>query len=228
VTDSILTKIKALLTKAASTNNQHEAAAFAAKANELMEKYQIDVDSIRNTDDPVGRDKIYQTVNAAAGWRRQLAGATARYYGCRVVHTVDPHKRNGFGTEVEMFGRESARVTALAMLPYFITTVGNLCVQMSKETGWTRAKCANQIGMELANRLRTLAPAMERGNEAVTGKNALIRLDEVNAMVEAAYPHLRKARAPKFTTSSRAAELANSVGLSGQVGSRSAMRIGAR
>jgi len=53
MTDSILTRIKALLAKASSTTNAHEAAAFAEKANEPIEKYQISADAIRDGSAPV-------------------------------------------------------------------------------------------------------------------------------------------------------------------------------
>lgn len=217
--NSILTKIKALLAKAASTTNQNEAQAFAEKANELMEKYQVDVDAIRASDDPVGKDHSYE--GKSAGWRQSLSCATARYYGCRSVITKD---YTGV-SRVEIFGRESARITALAMFPYFQKTVLAMSREMAALTGMNKQACSRQIGMELSQRLRSLAPVMEHGNPAVVGKNALIRLDEINQLVEETYPHLRKGRRTRFTTSQMARNYANSVGLSSQMGARSNLRL---
>lgn len=220
----ILETIKGLLAKAASTTNMHEAAAFAEKAHELMEKYQVDIDAIRASDDPVGKDKAYNTKAKAKTWQMSLTMATARYYGCRSVYNT-----GHTGSYVDIFGRESARITAMEMLPYFVQTVNKMAREMAAQTGWDGYKCAKQIGLELSVRLRTLAPDMEgEGNSHVSGKNALVRIDEINALVEATYPSLRSGRSSKFTTSSLARDYANSIGLANQMGSRSALKIGAR
>lgn len=219
---AILDKIKALLAKAASTSNAHEAEAFAAKASELMEKYQVDIDAIRASDDPVGRDFGYTTKAKTMPWQGSVASAAAMYYGCRTIL----HTGSYDGSKVEFFGRESARITALEMLPYFIKTINWHAREMARETGWDSYKCAKQVGLEFAHRLRQLAPEMEVANGAVTGRNALVRVDEINAMVESLYPNLGKGRSRSFTTTAQARARANSIGLSGQMGGRSnALRI---
>jgi len=223
---TILEKIKALLAMAASTKNMDEAAAFAAKAHEMMEKYQVDVDAIRASDDPVGHDYAYHTKAKNKTWQMSLASATARYYGCRSVFTWHENLY-----KVDIFGRESARITSMEMLPYLVATVNRCAREMAATTGWDGYKCAKQIGLELSVRLRTLAPPMEDAERSVvvTGQNALIRLDEINAMVEDAYPNLAQGRKSKFSTSGLARQYANGINLSGQVaGSRSALKIGAR
>lgn len=222
MTDTILAKIKALLAKAASTTNAHEAAAFAEKASELMEKYQVDIDAIRASDDPVGRNYAYATKAKSKTWQMRVAAASGMFYGCKIIYT-----QRGTEYKVDIFGRESARITSMEMTPYFIKTVNRMAREMAQATGWNSYKCAKQIGLELANRLRSLAPKMEQGNAVVTGKNALIRLDEVNALVEQVYPHLGRSRASKFTSSAVAHAYAQSIGLGSQVGGRSnALRIG--
>jgi hypothetical protein len=221
---TILEKIKALLAKAASTTNMAEAAAFAEKAHELMEKYQIDIDAIRASDDPVGRDQAYTTKAKQKTWQMSLTMATARYYGCRSVYTTC----SIMGSNVEIFGRESARITAMEMMPYFVQTVNRMAREMAERTRWDSYKCAKQIGLELAHRLFSLAPEMENTNEHVSGKNALVRIDEINALVEQIYPKLKTARKSSFRTSEMAAQYAGSVNLANQMGSRSALKIGAR
>lgn len=221
----ILQTIKALLAKAASTTNMAEAAAFAAKANELMEKYQVDIDAIHASDDPVGRDYAYETKARTKTWQMRLAAACARYYGCKVVYTFDDDNKY----KVDIFGRESARITSMEMNPYFIKTVNAMARDMAKKTGWDGYKCAKQIGLELAQRLRSLAPPLEASNNpVVAGKNALVRMDEIKALVENVYPTLKPGRASKFSTTQMARDYANSVSLASQMGSRSALKIGAR
>lgn len=218
---TILEKIKALLAKAASTTNANEAEVFAAKANELMEKYQIDIDAIRASDDPVGKDKAYATKAKATTWQMDAASATAQYYGCRAIRSRRPE-----GCFITIFGRESARITAMEMLPYFIKTINVYAREMSKQLGWDSYKCAKQIGQAFAARLQGLAPKMEQANSVVTGKNALIRLDEINALVEATFPHLSRSRERQINTSAAAQAYAGRIGLAGQMGSRSSLRIG--
>lgn len=218
---TILEKIKALLAKAASTTNMAEAAAFAEKAHELMEKYQIDIDAIRSSDDPVGRDDCYTTRSKSLTWQMSVASATARYYGC------SPIRHHDNGGRIEIFGRESARITAMEMLPYFIRTVNTYAREMAARTGMDSYKCAKQIGLSFCVRLAELTPDAEDMNPAVAGKNALIRLDEINAMIEACYPDLCPGRARKFSTSSLAKEYAGKIGLGAQVRGGNTLKLGA-
>lgn len=222
---TLLEKIKALLSKAASTDNAAEAEAFANKASELMEKYQIDVDQLGDAGDEIGEDTGYQTKERKAVWQNYVASATARYYGCSTVLS------SGYtGTRTQFIGRESARITALEMLPYFIQTINRLAREMvaaDKARGikaYQRAT-AHRIGMEFANRLSMLAPDRAEAATAAGG-NALVLLDQQQAWLTKHYPNLQSSRARSFSSSTRHRDAAASIGLARQTAAgRAAKRL---
>jgi len=83
-TTAIAIKIKALLAKSASTNNQHEAEAFLAKAHELMEKHQLDALDLE-VDDPMGDDMVCKrNGKVTPDWDFRLMRGCALYQRMRV------------------------------------------------------------------------------------------------------------------------------------------------
>lgn len=223
---TLLEKIKALLAKAASTDNASEAEAFAAKAAELMDKYQIDTDQLGDAGDAIGEDTGYQTKEPKPVWQNYVASATARYYGCSTVLS-----QRAAGTKTQFIGRESARITALEMLPYFLQTVNRLAREMVAEDAARGIRShqratANRIGLEFANRLLQLTP--DRPAAATSaGGNALILLDQQRAWLTEHYPNLGKSKSRGFSSSQRHRDAAASIGLARQTtAGRAALRIG--
>jgi hypothetical protein len=84
-------KIAALLRKAEGTDNEHEAAAFLAKAQDLMVQHAIDEQAIREANHAAGRpaeavtkaDFMYSTTGDSAVGKFQLLAVAARAAGCR-------------------------------------------------------------------------------------------------------------------------------------------------
>jgi len=223
---TLLEKIKALLAKAASTDNAAEAEAFAAKAAELMDKYQIDIDQLGQAGDAIGEDTGYTTKERKAVWQNHVASATARYFGCDTVLSSRYE-----GTRTQFIGRESARMTAMEMLPYFLQTINRLAREMVAEdkargiNAHQRAT-ANRIGLEFVCRLTAMTPDRPQAATAAGG-NALILLDQQSAWLTERYPNLRTARGMKFSTSTRHRDAANSIGLARQTAAgRSALQLG--
>jgi hypothetical protein len=215
-------KIKALLAKAASTDNQAEAEAFFAKAHELMEKHQLDVSDLE-TEDAVGYDRIYpKNGSVAPDWDFMLIFAVAKYFGCKAIR-VKPNKHY----EMEVVGRESARVTVVEMHKYLVATVRRLGRQHAgtmekydknnRFAGYMNAdQTTRAIGNALRSRLSSLAAERKVDAPTAAGKNALITLDAVLALFDQRHPNTTKLG--KFSTNSTAREIASNIGLHQQVG----------
>jgi len=89
----LIRKIGALLAKADSTDNEHEASAFYAKAHELMLTYAIDEQRIREAQGlrsrgvrPVKVDYMYATSDGNAVGKAALLNVVAQAHGVRMVN----------------------------------------------------------------------------------------------------------------------------------------------
>lgn len=90
----LLRKIQGLLSKAEGTDNENEAAAFFAKASELMVKYAIDEQRVREAmgasarlaaECPVKVNYMYSTNDSNAVGKKQLLHVVARAHAVRFI-----------------------------------------------------------------------------------------------------------------------------------------------
>lgn len=116
--DKITRIIKALLAKAAGTDNEAEASIFATKAHDMMEQYQIEVSDVLR-DDPIDRNKPYSATTSSPSYKKFLWRSLARYYGCKTMLHWVSHTEY----EIHIVGRESARVTTELMYPFIMKQV---------------------------------------------------------------------------------------------------------
>jgi hypothetical protein len=230
----MIQKIKALLAKAASTTNEHEAEAFFAKAYELMEKHQIDSSDLEK-DDPLGNEHVAQrNGRAAPDWDFRLMFAVAKYFGCRAIQM----ERYGAGTvrgrqyeyiwighEMDLIGRLSARVTAIEMHKYLVATVRKLGRERCREMGVNADTCARRIGVALAERLHELAPRPERAKTDTAKTNALVTVDAVKALYKKLHPDAKPIKGPAPLTNNMARDIADGVGLHRQTTHESVKRL---
>jgi len=219
MTDSIKTKIAALLAKAEGTDNQFEAEAFMAKVNELLEKHQIDMHEIRAkmgaNADPLGKGAGETNLYASMAWSKDVAVALARYYGCRTVWW-----KRGNHMNYEVFGRESARITFELMLPFVISQVKQQGRRLWLEHGVkSQSVWSREVGQALVIRIWALIPKAEE-RRADLGKNALVPVDDVQALVDATYSNLKSARAKTMKYTSAAREAAEKVSINQQATGR--------
>lgn len=226
--DKMISKIKALLAKAQGTDNQAEAEVFFAKAYELMERHQLDAMDL-DRDDPMGHDgAAYVRKGAAApDWDFRLMHAVARYYGCMAVagKTVDGQ---GYwnGNRITLIGRESARVTALEMHQYLINTVRRLGRANAADMGVKPDTAIRRIGVELKARLDAITSKRPNdGPKTEAAKNALMTVDQVNALAEKLFPDLRIMKGGKLKGNLLARELAKGIGLSHQMNTQTTRRL---
>jgi hypothetical protein len=225
---TITEKIKALMAKAASTDSQHEAETFLAKAHELMEKHQLSVDDLE-ADDPIDKTVAAEANGGASpDWDFQLMFPVSVYFGCKAIqcHRSREGKRNGV-YEMDIIGRESARVTAIETHKYLVATVRRLGREHAAGMGLSVDKCTRRIGRSLALRIQALVPKEDSTAVATTeaGKNALITLDRVLVKFKEMYPDMRL-KGGRVRTNNSAKAIADGIGLNLQTGGGSALRIG--
>jgi hypothetical protein len=227
--DKIKTRISALLAKAKGTDNEHEAAAFIAKAEELLELYQIDLSELGDASDKV---KQHVGIDAdgkwVASWHRQVYRALARYYGCKSIKVA-----TNKGYRQEVVGRESAIVTTDLMFVFIKGECNRLGRELKANGGApTDANGARLVGNVLATRVFTLIREREARDEAnpstAAAKNSLLVLDQVVALYKELYPDVTLLKGTKTKSTASARELADTIGLHRQAGHTAALQIGGR
>jgi hypothetical protein len=130
--NKVETKVKALLAKANSTQNEHEAAAFAAKAHELLAIHNLDLAKIAAADDKFADVKVGErrVEGYAKGWQGSLATAVAKLYFCDVYLYPFIYKtRDGKSYSLKglaYVGKEHNVEVAVSMSDYLVKTVRRL------------------------------------------------------------------------------------------------------
>lgn len=207
-------KIAKLLAKAEGTDNQAEAAIFMAKVNELLERHQIDLHTIRamgGDNDPVGREKGSTNIYASMLWARTLAGQLANYYGCKFIFW----KRGNHFT-YEVVGRESARTTFELMLPFVISQVKVQAKVLHLDNRhMTRSVAEREVGQALTIRISRLTKDAVAHRSELTGKG-LIPVSDLDAFVADEFGSLKTAKAKVMRYGYDAQRLAERVSLNVQ------------
>lgn len=221
--DKITKIIKALLAKAAGTDNENEASIFAAKAHEMMERYQIEVNDVLK-DDPIDRSKPYAATSSSPSYKKHLWRALAHYYGCKTVlqWTGDTDY------EVHIIGRESARVTTELMYPFIMQQVREAGRKLSQGCSIKPEACIRDVANALVMRLQKLTAA-QRATEpqpvTQAGKNALLVISETKALMERLYPKLKSVSGRGIGTSDAAPGAAEGISLSRQTTGSTTKRL---
>lgn len=226
--EKMISKIKALLAKAQGTDNEAEAEIFFAKAYELMEKHQLGTDDL-DKDDPMGHGIGYTRKGAVApDWDYRLMFAVARYYGCKGITRKTADARGYWsGNEMDLIGRESARVTAMAMHEYLVTAVRRLGKTNGPLWGMKPETAARRIGVHLKARLDQLSAERnaDKPRNTAAGKNMLTTVDQVKALVEKLYPEMRTIKSTGLLGNANAAKVAEGISLAHQVNNEGTRRL---
>lgn len=120
--EAIQATIAKLLAKAKGTNNEHEAAMFAAKAAELLARHNLTEAQIAarqgGADDPV----VEQHMNrkSVAKWRQTIAQGCAKLYFCKLLL---------YGSQLDFVGKAHNAEVALSMTDWLCSVV----VRMARE-----------------------------------------------------------------------------------------------
>jgi Protein of unknown function (DUF2786) len=233
--EKIIDKIRKLLAKANGTNNEAEAAAFAAKAHELMMANEIGMDDVEEKEEErsVGRD--YLDVKYGEPWRRILAAAVADYYLCTFVGSKAYDQKGKIRPRFIFVGRQSRTAVSKEMYLYLEAT----CVRLAKSFTKDRdAQLAFErgCGFGLSERLERLTKAAKEPppvtGGAAEGSNlpalysqALVEIQPVLAAMGIETKNVTVRGGVGFGAGRKAAE---DVALNGQIkgGNGTAVRIG--
>lgn len=221
---ALIEKIKAILAKAASTEFEHEAALFADKARQLMEQHQIDVTDLEH-DDPVDISKPYSATTSAPSYKKHLWTSLAKYYGCRTVLNWTS------ATEytVDVIGRESARITLELMFPFVMEQVRKAAKRIYDEKKHlgelTVERCVRSVANALILRIQEEIANREPPKATTQGgKNALVTMDAVQALIERTYKHLTSGSKRGIGTDGAARAAAKGISLNRQTGNSASVK----
>lgn len=231
----IAARIKALLAKAQSTEHEAEAAAFMAKAQQLLDQYQIDVNSLQDGDDPVrvNLDGLERTEKDPS-WQKNLYIALGALYGC---HSVINWKivRGKPGFVIELTGRDSSIITTELMYPWVKERCYAAGRNLAKEYAdvsdpLTAAQYTRRVANALTARIYRLVDLQNKGDIPRTEaaqKNALITQDRVLQVFNDHYANdeLTDCRASSVKSSRAAEDAAEKIGLHRQATGQSTLQI---
>jgi hypothetical protein len=229
----ILSRIKALLAKANSTDNEHEAEAFLAKAQELLQQHQLNASALGDFDDPILAAQVaFSAAAKSPSWHKNLFIAVGVYYGARVaISTRIERNKNGTWQQVkdvELTGKLSSIETAKVMFPWIKAQCnerGRFLSILYPEM--TASQHARRVGNALNNRIaRLIAEAKSDGPKTEAARNALVLMDQVEARFKDHYGELKEARQSRSRTNAAAREQAEGIGLHHQAGHDSQLLLG--
>jgi hypothetical protein len=217
----IAEKIRALLAKAESTEHEAEADLFFSRAQELLEKYQITELSLE--EDPVVDEVMASYAMTSHVWKRNLYAALCALYGAEAVYigTVLRKKNGGRtrGYDVHAIGRESAVETVRVMFPWVCSEVTKRAKRAALITGMSQQGQAKRIAAALVARIYEMAPPVPtKSDTSAEGKNALITISAVQALMEQRYPDLTVLKGGRSVTDTVSRREAAGINLDRQVG----------
>ena len=175
----IVELIRNLMAKASGTENEHEAALFAAKVQELLARHNLDASAIgaHPSEAPHGRSRARAPFFDP--WIRRIMQDCGRLYFCTIY--IDRHKYDR--PDMVFCGRDHNVEIATSMSRYLIDTVLRLSRAYGRENQseqrtarFLQRDFARGCGMRLAERLREMyveqttrakAPAVASGLPAL-------------------------------------------------------------
>ncbi|PTW53550.1 uncharacterized protein DUF2786 [Breoghania corrubedonensis] len=192
----IARKVRTLLAKAKSTASEHEAAAFAAKAHELLVKYNLCLSEVSDTEQ-AGADRTAQDTPSGIydRWVRIIWTEVTCAYFCEAM----VHGRRAAGAPVTIIGAPHNIAVVMEMAPYLVKTVRRLARAYSDSPRYQR-QFGMGAAMRLAKRLRELANSRKAadGPAGATTLPALYANEgRLNREFIAENFHVRPARPPR-------------------------------
>ena len=239
-TSKIEKLIRSLIAKAKGTDNEAEAAAFMAKAHELLEKHQLDMGATLNADDPIEAFDGLDQAATSHKWNRELYRALGALYGCKSIRHeylaknedgTLKHGPKGYEERYQqrLVGRASAIMTTQLMYPWVCEQVRERAKAISEVTGMSAQGQAKRVGAAIISRIWAMVAEQRRAEEGPKTeavKNSLVTIDQVEAEFARLYPDATTSVARRTVSDGLSKQAANSIGLHQQAGHGKQLRLG--
>lgn len=224
----IKSKIESLLAKAKSTDNKHEAGIFMAKAVELMNKHQIEIHDLDESDEVMFTD-VNKQKTSIQSWKIRLIHAVAALYGCEAIRWSNYNVHTSTHVKsMRIVGRESAVQTFELMFDFILKQVSKQAGILSKQPPFeNRQYMKREISKALSVRIWGIIREREKAEKEikVSHTSALVKVSEINAFVAANFK-VDKGKAAVIKTTSAARDAASKVSLAQQVkGCKQTLRL---
>lgn len=195
----LVRKLFAKADSAAEIGSTEEAAAFAAKANELLLRHRLEMTDLELQDeqdhDPMGRDDL---LSAAWGgvqqkWSSRLASAVAHTHFCRLIFDATAGRR--WRARATLLGRASDRAIALATIQMLHQQAKRLEKQAYETSDRTVSRATFRTSFLLGFTNAVYRRLHERRGtlEQQGGQYAVVRLRDADTAVmtfeRAQFPH---------------------------------------
>lgn len=231
-------KIRALMAKANDPSvTEHEAAAFAAKVQELLVKNGLSMDSVKKDEETeradIGKSKHKETWKSPS--RKALLRAVCRYYMCEAI---GPAYKGG---EWTIIGRPHNVVVAVEMTDYLIKTTvrlsnaygrANVGVNIIDFRRGCMARLTERLIEELMKQRQQKPEYKPDGNPGNLPALFVSESQQISAFIKRAMPGVKYTTARPIKQGGDAArgrEAANGISLHQQVGaSKGRLAIGSK
>jgi len=118
---------------------------------------------------------------------------------------------------IEIFGRDSARITFTLMFPYIKKQVHKMAREHFEDGhSGSKSKSLTLVANSLAMRIKKMIPDIPKAQSTNTS-NALVPVNEINALMYQIYSDLEEVKGSTIKTSDSAQEYADKINLDDQV-----------
>lgn len=206
-TEKIINQIKKLLALAESAN-ENEASVAAAKAQEMMMRYNLTLSSIGESSE----EDISISETTLDEWGRHISWRSILITGVSRSNYCDAILVTAKGMQaVKLIGRSTNASIATSMYEYLAKTIDRLALQADGNRGYKnsfRLGCASRIAQRLLDQMEAQRKDGVAGTSTTDGVSAIVvkamtdkLLAEVKDYMRSNYPRMRSANRATVSSS---------------------------
>lgn len=188
--DEVISKIQKLL-RLAESSNVHEAASAAAKAQELMDRFEIEAASLSTASAPANNEPVetvdFDSSGRLENWRGSLLATLCSTNGCKAYKTR-LYDGGGKETVLRVIGRKTDSQTVRYMYQALVQVVEGLAMGQRGNGRQFIASFKSGAAAAICERIRASKEATKRAvyaEAAQEGGMALMRVDNAVATLKA-------------------------------------------